>query len=85
MVKYNNYQIIIEKLHGPGWAAIGDAAGFIDPVLSTGLYLGMKDAFKLARAIEVGTPWRCSITRIPASWKFVLAGCDRDLVRRSTE
>ncbi len=55
VVKYNNYQIVLEKLHGPGWTCVGDAAGFIDPVLSTGLYLGMKDAFRLSKAIEADT------------------------------
>jgi flavin-dependent dehydrogenase len=52
VVKYNNYQIISEKMYGPGWAAIGDAAGFIDPVFSTGVYLGMKGAFEMFKAIE---------------------------------
>jgi hypothetical protein len=56
VIKFNNYQIVLEKVHGPGWACVGDAAGFIDPVLSTGLYLGMKDAFRLANAIDRGTP-----------------------------
>ena len=51
VVKYNNYQIISEKMYGPGWAAIGDAAGFIDPVFSTGVYLGMKGAFEMFKAI----------------------------------
>lgn len=56
VVKYNNYQVVLERVYGPGWACVGDAAGFIDPVLSTGLYLGMKDGFRLAKAIEIGTP-----------------------------
>ena len=54
VVKYNNYQLISEKMYGPGWAAIGDAAGFIDPVFSTGLYLSMKGAFEIFKAIESG-------------------------------
>lgn len=29
---------------GPGWALVGDALGFIDPVYSTGLLLAMKSA-----------------------------------------
>ena len=41
---------------GPGWAMVGDAAGFIDPIFSTGLYLGMKGAFELFKAIDRGTP-----------------------------
>ncbi len=55
VIKYNNYQIIPEKMYGPGWAMIGDAAGFLDPVFSTGVYLGMKDAFELSKAMENGS------------------------------
>ena len=52
VVKYQNYQLISEKMYGPGWVAVGDAAGFIDPIFSTGLYLSMKGAFELIKAIE---------------------------------
>jgi hypothetical protein len=52
VVKYQNYQLISEQMYGPGWAMVGDAAGFIDPVFSTGLYLSMKGAFELFKAIE---------------------------------
>jgi len=33
---------------------VGDAAGFIDPIFSTGLYLSMKGAFELYDAIRAG-------------------------------
>ncbi len=56
VVRYNNYQIVLEKVHGPNWICVGDAAGFIDPVLSTGLYLSMRDAFRLAKVMETGAP-----------------------------
>ncbi len=56
VVKYNNYQIISQKMYGNGWAMVGDAAGFIDPVFSTGLYLGMKGAFEIFKAIESNAP-----------------------------
>jgi flavin-dependent dehydrogenase len=54
VVRYNNYQLISERMYGPGWGMIGDAAGFLDPVFSTGLYLGMKSAFEYANALEIG-------------------------------
>jgi flavin-dependent dehydrogenase len=54
VVKYQNYQVISKKMHGPGWAMVGDAAGFIDPIFSTGLYLGMKGAFELFSALHDG-------------------------------
>jgi flavin-dependent dehydrogenase len=56
VVKYQNYQLISERMYGPGWVMAGDAAGFIDPVFSTGLYLGMKGAFEVMKAIESGSP-----------------------------
>jgi flavin-dependent dehydrogenase len=40
---------------GNGWALVGDTAGFIDPVFSSGLFLGMNGAFLLADAIRAGT------------------------------
>jgi flavin-dependent dehydrogenase len=56
VVKYTNYQLISVKMHGPGWLMIGDAAGFIDPIFSTGLYLSMKGAFEAFKAIEENRP-----------------------------
>ena len=56
VVKYQNYQLISEKMFGPGWVMAGDSAGFLDPIFSTGLYLGMKGAFEIMKAIESGSP-----------------------------
>ena len=54
--KYNNYQLVSERMVGNGWALTGDAAGFLDPVFSSGVYLAMKSGVELAKAIEIGTP-----------------------------
>jgi len=54
VVKFNNWQNINERFYGKNWVCIGDAAGFIDPVFSTGLYLSMKSAFKVADIINKG-------------------------------
>lgn len=56
VVKYQNYQLISETMHGPGWAMVGDAAGFIDPIFSTGLYLSMKGGFALFEALQSNSP-----------------------------
>jgi flavin-dependent dehydrogenase len=40
------------RFQGPGWALVGDAAAFIDPLLSTGVTLAMRSAYGLARAIH---------------------------------
>jgi flavin-dependent dehydrogenase len=41
---YRNYQLISERGHGPGWVTLGDAFGFVDPMLSPGLFMAMKSA-----------------------------------------
>ncbi|HUZ25802.1 MAG TPA: NAD(P)/FAD-dependent oxidoreductase [Streptosporangiaceae bacterium] len=40
-----------ERFHGPGWALVGDAAAFVDPLLSTGVTLALRGAVALADAI----------------------------------
>lgn len=39
------------EIAGPGWFSVGDAAGFIDPVLSTGVLLAMHSAWSAARGV----------------------------------
>jgi geranylgeranyl reductase family protein len=39
---------------GAGWAMIGDAAGFVDPITGEGLYYALRSADLLARAIVAG-------------------------------
>jgi len=48
---YANYQLISDSGHGPGWVAVGDAFGFVDPMLSPGLCMAMTSAEQLADAI----------------------------------
>jgi flavin-dependent dehydrogenase len=54
VVKYNNYQLRSSRGVGPGWALVGDAFGFVDPVFSSGLLIGMQGAESLAQAILDG-------------------------------
>lgn len=56
VMEHANYQLVSERLVGPGWALVGDTAGFIDPVFSSGLFLGMNGALLLAKAIRKATP-----------------------------
>ncbi|HEY2666437.1 MAG TPA: NAD(P)/FAD-dependent oxidoreductase [Actinomycetota bacterium] len=39
------------RFHGPGWALVGDAAAFVDPLLSTGVALAVRGARFAALAI----------------------------------
>jgi flavin-dependent dehydrogenase len=52
---YSNYQLISTRGVGPGWAAIGDAFGFVDPMLSPGVMVGLRSAEMLAACLG---PWR---------------------------
>jgi flavin-dependent dehydrogenase len=44
----SDYSYVSRKLVGDRWLLVGDAAAFIDPVFSTGVYLGMIGAFRAA-------------------------------------
>jgi hypothetical protein len=56
VLEFTNYQLVSERVVGEGWVLVGDAAGFIDPVFSSGLFLGMQGAYLLADAIRDGSP-----------------------------
>lgn len=42
-----------DEMWGPGWVSVGDASGFVDPLLSSGVCLGMLCAVPLAQAIDI--------------------------------
>ncbi len=56
VMRYGNYQLTTLRGVGDGWALVGDAFGFIDPVFSSGLFLAMDGARILADAIRAGSP-----------------------------
>ena len=45
----------IRQAHGPGWALVGDAGFFRDPITSHGISDALRDAESLARAILDGS------------------------------
>jgi flavin-dependent dehydrogenase len=55
VVRYNNYQLRCGRGVGRGWALVGDAFGFVDPVFSSGLLIGMSSAERLATALLDGS------------------------------
>jgi flavin-dependent dehydrogenase len=52
VAKYNNYQLISDRFFGSNWVLVGDAAGFVDPIFSSGLQLALDGAHELAEAIS---------------------------------
>jgi flavin-dependent dehydrogenase len=47
-----NYSYTCARMTGPGWVMVGDAYAFIDPVFSSGVYLGMNSAEHAAEVID---------------------------------
>ncbi len=48
---YSNYQLVSRRGFGPGWVAVGDALGFVDPMLSPGVSLALLSAELLAEEL----------------------------------
>jgi flavin-dependent dehydrogenase len=49
---YTNYQLVSTRGHGPGWAMAGDAFGFVDPMLSPGVFLALHSAELLSENLH---------------------------------
>ena len=47
-----NYSYSCSRMHGPGWVMVGDAYAFLDPVFSSGVYLGMNSAEHAAAVVD---------------------------------
>ncbi len=45
-----------QRVCGPGWALLGDAAGFADAITGEGIFFALRSAELLARAIKDGRP-----------------------------
>ncbi|TKR30361.1 NAD(P)/FAD-dependent oxidoreductase [Luteimonas gilva] len=47
-----NYSYTCNRMTGPGWVMVGDAYAFVDPVFSSGVYLGMNSAETAADVVD---------------------------------
>jgi flavin-dependent dehydrogenase len=71
VASYANYQLISERGYGRGWAMVGDAFGFVDPMLSPGVFLALRSSEQLADALA---PWlRRRVIPSPAELDSVLS------------
>ena len=48
----SDYSATSSRVAGDGWVLVGDAAAFLDPVFSTGVFLAMGTGERAARAID---------------------------------
>lgn len=51
VMTYTNYQLLSQRGHGPGWVLLGDAFGFVDPMLSPGLFMSLEGASQLDECV----------------------------------
>ena len=77
VMEHANYQLVSERIMGENWVLVGDTAGFIDPVFSSGLLIGLQGAVLLADAIKKGSPsaferYRVEVTRHLKIWHGIV-------------
>ncbi len=48
----SDYSATSEKIAGDGWVLVGDAAAFLDPVFSTGVFLALATGERAAKTID---------------------------------
>jgi flavin-dependent dehydrogenase len=59
-----NYSYTCTQMTGPGWVMVGDAYAFIDPVFSSGVYLGMNSGEHAAAVVDGALHDPASETRL---------------------
>jgi len=65
---YTNYQLVSERGCGPGWAMTGDAFGFVDPMLSPGMFLALHSAELLAENLDDLPAYSREMRRLIKAW-----------------
>ena len=65
---YTNYQLVSSRGHGPGWAMVGDAFGFVDPMLSPGVYLALHSAEMLAENLDNLETYSQELRKLLRAW-----------------
>lgn len=73
-----NFSFRVSRIHGDGFALVGDAAGFLDPIFSTGVFIGTTTAVTAADAVVEALNRR---GRVDAADLAATAARTRDLQR----
>jgi flavin-dependent dehydrogenase len=48
----SDFSFHVRRMRGPGWLAVGDAGGFLDPLFSTGAHLALNGGLRAADALH---------------------------------
>ncbi|HEX8296854.1 MAG TPA: tryptophan 7-halogenase [Chthoniobacteraceae bacterium] len=73
VVPHANYQLVSNRGHGPGWAMSGDAFGFVDPMLSPGLWLALRSAELLTDLLEDLPSYERKMRELIRSWMELIS------------
>jgi len=69
---YTNYQLVSERGHGPGWVMTGDAFGFVDPMLSPGMWLALHSAELLTELLDDLPAYSREMRRLIKAWMALI-------------
>lgn len=69
---YTNYQLISTRGHGPGWVMSGDAFGFVDPMLSPGMWLALRSGELLAESLHDLAAYEAEMRKLIKSWMSLI-------------
>jgi flavin-dependent dehydrogenase len=67
---------LVSSCQGSGWALLGDAAGFVDPITREGIHYALASAEHLAGALRLGRP-ELYAARCAESWGEELSWASR--------
>jgi flavin-dependent dehydrogenase len=69
---YTNYQLVAERGHGPGWVMTGDAFGFVDPMLSPGMWLAFHSGELLSEMLDDLPAYSRKMRKLIKAWMALI-------------
>ena len=69
---YTNYQLVSTRGHGPGWVMSGDSFGFVDPMLSPGMWLALHSAELLAEGLDDLPAYSREMRKLIKAWMTLI-------------
>ena len=69
---YTNYQLVSTRGHGRGWVMSGDAFGFVDPMLSPGMWLALRSAELLSECLDDLPAYSREMRKLIKAWMALI-------------